>query len=66
MSGILKLAILSTIDILTVLSKQMNNYTLLYQESDLLIYLVWCWKRAQKLTIVCLERSLIKNKCVNV
>jgi hypothetical protein len=43
MSGILKLAILSTIDILTILSKQMN-----------------------KLTVVCLERSLIKNKCVNV
>jgi hypothetical protein len=43
MSGILKLAILSTIDIITILSKQMN-----------------------KLKIVCLESSLIKNKCVHV
>jgi hypothetical protein len=43
MSSILKLAVLMIIDILTVLSKQMN-----------------------KLTSVYLERSLIKNKCVNV
>jgi hypothetical protein len=56
MSGILKLAIILTIDILTIFSKQMNNYMFLNQESDLLIHLVQCQKRTQKLTVVCLER----------